>query len=160
MAINTKRVPNRRTLRFQTVEDVLAEAERLAATPHRCLGNWSAGQIFMHLALTMNNSVNGVPFRAPWFVRVMMGFARRRFLSNPMSPGFQMPDYMAKHFSPADVVSLEEGLAALRAATQRYQSAPTLAPSPAFGEMSRAEYDQLHARHGEMHLSFLVAETT
>jgi len=40
-------------------------------------------------------------------------------------------------------------VARLQATTKRY-------PSPAFGPLTLEEWDQLHLRHAELHLSFFV----
>jgi hypothetical protein len=46
----------------------------------------------------------------------------------------------------------------LRAAIDRLNREPKRAPSPVFGKMTREEWDQLHLRHAELHLSFFVPE--
>ncbi len=48
--INTKQVTGRRVVRYESFDEILADAERLAVVPTRTLGNWSIGQIFSHLA--------------------------------------------------------------------------------------------------------------
>ena len=156
MTIKTAKVTGRRVLKFQAVDEILADAERLATGEIRCLGSWSAGQILKHLAITINNSVDGVDMQVPWFVRVMARLFKNHFLTAPMKPGFQMPKHMEPHFMPPLNVSVAEGLSALRLALDRYRTAPSLAPSPAFGKLTRDECDRLHQRHAEMHLSFLV----
>ena len=69
-----------------------------------------------------------------------------------------MPAAMEPDFMPPDEVSIGDGVAALRSAIERFKSAndSELQPSMAFGKMTRDEYNQLHMRHAEMHLSFIV----
>lgn len=158
MTVDTKRVKNRRVLRFQSLEDIYRDAEKLAAGPHRQLGNWSLGRVCKHLAMTMDLSIDGGAKPAPWFVRIVARPARKYFLTKGFSPGFQLRPVWAKHLLPPDEVSTEEGLAALRAGIDRLESTEHREPHIAVGKLTRAEWDQLHLRHGELHLSFITPE--
>ncbi|MFO0951857.1 MAG: DUF1569 domain-containing protein [Isosphaeraceae bacterium] len=71
MAVNTKSVAGRRTLRFETLDDILAELDRLEGKPLKVLGNWSVGQILAHLAIPMNGAIDGVKFPVPWYFRAV-----------------------------------------------------------------------------------------
>ena len=51
--MNTKAVTGRREVHYDTFDDALADAERLAAGDVRTLGNWSYGQILKHLAMAV-----------------------------------------------------------------------------------------------------------
>ncbi len=158
--INTAKVKEWRTLHFQSPEDILAEAERLGHCQQlRTLGNWSAGQIFQHLANTMNHSIDG--FSAPILPAILRPVARlflkRRFITKPMAPGFKLPAGAQKELGPV-AVSDQEGLESLRSAIRRLQTESQRAGHPAFGSMTREEWDQIHCRHSEMHMSFLVPQ--
>lgn len=159
MGVNTKNVVNRRALHFKTVDDILRDAEEITSGEVRHLGNWTPGKIFKHIAITMDNSVDGVDFKAPLLIRIVARLMKKSFLNNTMKSGFQMPEKMKPHFSPPDDVSIEEGLTALRESIERYKSATDLQPSPVLGNLTRDEYDKLHMRHAEMHLSFIVSAT-
>ncbi len=158
MTVKTGKVTGRRELHFQTIDDIIADAEQMAAVPVKTLGNWSAGRIFKHLGIAFDLAVKGSTFKPPLFIRLLAPLFKKRFLTKPMSPGFQMPKAMQPDFMPPDDVSTEEGLAALRSGFETYKNATTLAPSAALGRLTRAEYDQLQMRHAEMHLSFLLPE--
>jgi len=72
-AINTGKVQDRRTLRFESLDEILAEVERLAiAKEVRPLGNWSSGQVVQHLAMTLDNSIDGFPSFVPLPIRLFM----------------------------------------------------------------------------------------
>ncbi len=159
MSVNTKNVAGRRTLHFKSVDDILRDAEEITSGEVRHLGNWTPGKILKHIAITMDNSVDGVDFKAPLLIRIFARLMKKSFLNNTMKSGFQMPEKMKPHFSPPDDVSIEEGLTALREAIERYKSATDLQPSPVLGSLTRDEYDKLHMRHAEMHLSFIVSAT-
>ena len=59
---------------------------------------------------------------------------------------------------PRGEVSTQDGLDQLRTQIERLNREAKRAPSPVFGKMTREEWDQLHLRHAEMHLSFYVPE--
>jgi hypothetical protein len=46
----------------------------------------------------------------------------------------------------------------IRAAIGRMKTESTRFPSPFLGELTRDQWDQLHCRHCELHLSFLIPE--
>ena len=71
MAINTKKVFARRPLRYDSYQDLVNDAERLAACDVRSLGNWSLGQTLGHLARAMEMSIDGADFKASWLVRIV-----------------------------------------------------------------------------------------
>jgi hypothetical protein len=156
MAIKTGKVKGRREVHYDSYQDLSNDAERLASGEVRLLGNWSLGQILTHLSKTMEFSIDGMPFKAPLLVRVLMQlFMRQRMITRPMSAGFTLPRRAAEHLVPGPV-STEEGLARLRAAIQRLHDETERAPNAVLGEMSLDEWDSLHLRHAELHMSFVV----
>src|SRR5688572_14560262 len=86
----------RRKLRFATIDDALAEAERLAAAERegrvRQLGNWSLGQILNHLATWAEFAHCGYPpsVRAPLPVRMILRLVRNKILTQGMMPGINI----------------------------------------------------------------------
>src|SRR5215468_5699248 len=63
--VNTKKVTGRRSLRFSTIDDVLADADRIAAADRagtlKRLGNWTPGTIFTHVANWSSYPFDGYP---------------------------------------------------------------------------------------------------
>ena len=53
MSVDTAKVKGRRSLRFNTLDAISAEIDRLSAGKVRAIGNWSAGQVFKHLSMPM-----------------------------------------------------------------------------------------------------------
>ncbi len=156
MAVKTRQVSGRRTLDFHSYDEMLADVRMLAATPHRQLGNWSLGEVCQHLAKTIDGSLDGSQARAPWMLRMVGPFIKKRFLSRPMSPGFTAPPAFGLLPDPtADA----DGVAALEKAVERFRQTGERHPHLIFGAMTREEWDQLHMRHSAMHLSFLVPES-
>jgi len=154
MAVDTKSVPGRRRLHFTSYEEMLNDVHALASRPTRVLGNWSLGQICMHLAAGINAGVDGAPFQPAWYFRLIGPLIKGWVISRPMSPGFKLPSN-AGAFLPAPV-STTEGVAALEQAIARFRNTTDLKPHAVFGPMSREQWDLLQMRHGEMHLSFVL----
>src|SRR5688500_11741917 len=127
--VETRSVAGRRKLSFGSLEEILADAERVAAGPHRTLGNWTAGQVFRHLATVMNGAIDGVPTRPPWYTRTMPRLRKKCILSHPLRAGIKLPpDAAARLVPPA--TTTEDGLNMLRQAIHRLQTEPKREPSP------------------------------
>jgi hypothetical protein len=71
--MDTTKAP-RRQIRYQTLQELLNDADTQAARQGGVTGNWSMGQIFEHLARTMEKSIDGFASRAPFFFRVLGKF--------------------------------------------------------------------------------------
>jgi hypothetical protein len=154
--INTTKVANRRQLHFDSLDDITADVERLAACQEiTALGNWSSGQVLQHLASTMDNSIDGFPNFVPAPIKFLLRlFMKRRFLTKPMPPGFRLPT-KAEKMLPGET-SWENALTNFRRSMQRVKTETRRSPHPAFGPMTVDEWNQIHCRHSELHLSFLV----
>ena len=149
--INTKKVKGRREVRYQSLDDFLADAEHFATANVQQLGNWSPGQIYEHLSRSMKSSIEGFPSSLPAPVRFLLSmFMKQRMLTKSIPSGFKSPSYFV-----ANKISNEEGLASLRDTISRLKTDSTRAPHPGFGKISIEEWTQFHLRHAEMHMSFL-----
>jgi hypothetical protein len=157
MPIDTGKVKGRRQLSYGSLQEVLADAERLSQGKIKALGNWSPGQIFQHLATTMNQSIDGSNFKVHWLLRKILPLMKNKMLKGPMRAGFKLPADAARELVPGPT-STADGLATLRAAIQRQARESKRAPSPAFGPMTRDEWDRLHLIHSALHMSFLVPQ--
>ena len=155
MSINTKTVTGRRDVHYKNFAELLADVESLAESESRTLGNWSQGQILRHLARSLDTSIDGAPFSFPAPLQfVMRLLMKKRFLTKPLTPGFQLPK-KAGALLPEET-SLEDGLAEIRTAIQRLQTDPHREVHPGFGKLTKDESDQFQLRHAEMHMSFVV----
>jgi|SRR4051794_2061550 hypothetical protein len=155
--IDTAKVKERRKLRFTSIDDIAAEVERLARCREiKTLGNWSSGQVLQHLAMTMQNSIDGFPSFVPAPIRLFLRlFMKRRILTTPMSAGFKLPANAAEHMLPKPT-EWDAAVANFRREMQRLKTQPQRMPHPAFGPLTSAEWEQLHCRHSELHLGFLM----
>ena len=158
MAVETGSITGRRTIRFSNFAEILADVEQLAAaTSVHVLGNWSFGQILWHLAKVMNGSIDGTTIRWTTPPPLIPESIKRRVLSGHMRPGFQLPPDAAKELEPPPT-SVTDGLEMFRQALQRQLSETKREPNPFFGPLTLDEWNQLHCRHAELHLSFVVPE--
>jgi hypothetical protein len=155
-SIDTSKVKNLRQLRFNSLDEIAAEVERLAACKElRTLGKWSSGQVLQHLAATMDNSIDGFPNFVPAPVKLLLRlFMKRRFLTKPMPPGFKLPS-KAEKMLPGET-SWDTALANFRRAMERLKTETRRSSHPAFGPVTADEWEKIHCRHSELHLSFLV----
>ena len=156
-AVDTTKVTGRRSLHFNCLDDIAADVERLASANNvQALGNWSAGEVVQHVAVAMHKSIDGFTERPPAPVRVLLRlFLKKRILTKPMSAGFKLPARAAQEmFGPP--IPLPEALKNLQKALARLKAEAHREPHPAFGPLTREEWDQLHCRHSALHLSFLV----
>lgn len=145
----------RRTVHFSTFSDVVQDAEHLLGN-HHTVGNWSFGQICQHLARTMDATIDGFGFKAPWWARWLIApFVKNSFFIKPMKPGFKLPKAGAA-LLPDDSVTGKDGLRQLTAAVERHLHETPTAPHPFFGKLASEEIIQLQLRHCEMHMSFII----
>jgi len=155
MTVETKKVEGRRTVHYDTFDDLLADAERLGSCEVKTLGNWSLGQIQKHLATAFECSIDGFPSNLPAPVRLIFRLAmKKRFLTRPLPAGFQLPK-KAGALIPGETTAAD-GLSKLRGAIERLGAESNREPNPALGPLTIVEWNELHLRHAEMHMSFVV----
>jgi len=158
VAVNTRRVTNRRKLRYQDLDEFLADAERMRRGPVHTIGNWTLPQIFDHLARSMTASMDGMNVSFPAAARFILKFRKKKILSSPMKPGFRCPRQVELALRPREGLDADKSWADLRAAVSRFKTAPSFADHPAFGKMTRDEWNQIALRHAELHMSFVVPD--
>jgi hypothetical protein len=152
--------PNRRTLRFSTLDEVLTDARKLTDAERAGklvrTGNWTLGQTLGHMATWVDYGFDGVPLRIPFFVRWIMRPMKKWILTKPMRSGAKIPRVAGGTLATA-VIPTTEGLEHLYKAFARLASESPTLPSPLLGPMTHKEWIALHLRHAELHLSFLNA---
>jgi hypothetical protein len=157
--IDTSKISQRRILRFESINDCLDEANRLAASSRRgvCkqLGNWTLGQTFGHLATWAGYAYSPCPIKAPWIVRFIMGFQKKKFLHNPMKPGVRIPRVDGGTVG-TEPMEMEEGLKRFIATFERLKRETPSCPSPVFGMFTRLEAQAMNQRHVELHFGFFT----
>lgn len=156
MAVDSRRVVGRRTLRFHNLDQVVEDAAALAADPHAAtLGNWSLDHLLSHLAVAIEGSLDGIDEQAPWFVRLFAPLIKRRALDGGITPGVRVPKRLEARSFPAGG-SVPAALERLRKAVARASAGKMNARHPFFGRLTHGEWLKFHLRHAELHLSFVV----
>jgi hypothetical protein len=156
-AIDTAKVGDRRILRFESLDEVLAEVDRLADAERagrlKHLGNWTLGQTFGHLAAWAEFAYTPAPLNPPFFIRWILRLRKHSFLYRPMRPGVKIPGVPGGTLATGPM-PLDEGLQRFRAALERLKTDPPTAPSQALGRLTHAETIAINLRHAELHLGF------
>ena len=147
--------PQRRTLRFETLDEMLDDARDVVRRPHVTVGNWTDGQILDHLARTMNCGFDGFGFQAPLWIRLMIKPFRNGLLVKPMKSGYRLPND-AVNLQPEADVSSEDALSRFERSVERLKAEDPQQLHPFIGRLTPEEYRRLNLRHGELHLSFIV----
>jgi hypothetical protein len=146
----------RRSIEFATLDEVRADIEALAAGSYVTVGKWSFAQILDHLASSLNCSLDGFPFKASFFVRWFVApMIKNSILTREMKPGFKLPKKFSSYL-PTEECTMDEALPKVLAAIKRFETELPLADHPFFGKMASEEWMNLHVRHAELHMSFVV----
>jgi Protein of unknown function (DUF1569) len=159
MSVNTSKITRRR-LRFETIDDLLAELDRIEqanlAGRLTVQGNWSAGQIVSHIAAWVEYGWVGYPVKPPpFFIRWILKFMLKKYLRSGMPAGLRIPGTKEGTFGQ-DNVPVPQAIDRLRSCLQRLKDGEQARfDSPAFGPMSHEDRIKLNLRHAELHLSFL-----
>jgi Protein of unknown function (DUF1569) len=144
-------MPERRSLNFSSLEEVVPDVERLLAGCST-VGNWSLGQILHHLATSIRVSRRGRP--NPEAMPVSEPFREQFFRTRSFPDGMQAPHPRLVPPPDADApVQLDE----LRDATGQWAQAPGPFPDhPLLGSMSKDQWSEFHCIHSAHHLRFAV----
>jgi hypothetical protein len=160
-AIDTRRVTNRRRLRFETIDDLIAEMDRIVEADGegrlRANGNWTPGQILAHLAAWIEYGYTGYPLQPPpWIVRQILRWQIKKYLRDGMPAGIRIPRVEGGTFG-MDEMATPAAADRLKQALLRLQhDDPAPFDSPGFGPMSHADRVSLNLRHAELHLGFVT----
>lgn len=159
--VKTGKIAGRRDLTFGSLDEVLADLDRLEQADRagalRALGNWSPGQVFDHLAILFEKSIDGFDFTSPLPVRMVALLFKKRVIRGGRIPAGHSLRGAALALLPREDVSFDAGASRLRAAISRVKEGARMTqPSPAFGAMRHEDWMTLHLKHCELHLSFLI----
>ncbi|MFN3166446.1 MAG: DUF1569 domain-containing protein [Phycisphaeraceae bacterium] len=149
-----------RQLHFDTLDDVLAEARRIAEHPDApTRGAWSASQNIWHVARYLQASVEGYPFKVPWWMKLVGPLMKHRMTSKPMASGFNAPRSVAEHMEPQNVdpslTTMDRSLGLLETWVAKANEQGFIPRNPAFGTMTTQQWIDLHCRHAELHLGLI-----
>jgi len=158
MSINTKTAP-RRELHFESMQDILDDAQAATAGPHETTGNWSSGQIITHVGELIDVSLHGTDAKMPLPLRVMGRVLRPWLLTRPINPGLKIPKGMRPRFTPPQDVPLDRAMQRFGALCEEAKQPGSMThPSPLLGRITHDQWVQMHCRHAELHFSFIQPE--
>ena len=157
--VDTGKVAGRRILRFESIDQMMAEVDRLVEAERagrlERIGNWTLGQALGHLASWAEYSYTGIPLKTPFFIKWILRLRKQQFLHEPMRAGVKIPGVEGGTLA-TDTVPLDDSLQRLRAVMAKLKSqAPTITHS-IFGQLSHDEWIAVNLRHGELHLGYQI----
>lgn len=155
----------RRNLRFQSLDDIIADAENLHTRGYEKIGNWDLAQVCNHCACWVKYPMDGFP-KPPLMVKLVFAIIKRTMLpkvkrqmkdERTFPPGLKtapMTIFQPGQDDAAAVANLKRELERMKTFTGPMQ------PSPLMGLLSKEEWVDSHLVHIGHHLSFLVPKTT
>jgi hypothetical protein len=143
----------RRLLNFRSLDEIMPEVDRLQKGSTK-VGNWSLGQMCLHLATVMRRVVD-LPEPTSFDSSKWVGEEQKReFFESGV-----VPEGIPTSVPPPDAGTLDDREAAeeLRRAIAHYQTSPgPVAPHPRLGFLTRDQWDRFHCYHAAHHLSFVI----
>ncbi|MBX7165862.1 MAG: DUF1569 domain-containing protein [Pirellulales bacterium] len=160
MKVDTRKVRNRRRVHYRDFDELLADAERLAALPRvQCLGNWTVGQTMQHLGNAMHGSIDGPTFNVPWHIKLIGRlFLWRWLVYGPFPAGLQLPRRAAERLIAGPDATTAAGLEKMRTGVARLRSETQRIIHPVTGPLTPAQWERFHLTHAALHMSFLVPD--
>ena len=158
--IDTRNVASFRKLRFDSLDDCLAEVGRILAADEegvlRNSGNWTPGQVMAHIASWIEYGYDGYPIAPPpFFVRWILRLRLGKMLREGMPRGVRIPGVKQGTVGMDDMPTPEAARRLVTALTRLRDREEARFDSPAFGPMSHEDRIRLNLRHAELHLGFL-----
>lgn len=148
---------SRRTLKFNTLDDLLNDALALQAKGVTTHGKWTAAQVFLHVSAVIQASIEGFTFKMPFPVRIVGRLIRNRSLSKGFPSGIKIPSSAKHAFDPPANISLDEAMRHLIGSVNKAKQKQMQQVSPIFGALNHDQWVELHCRHAELHFSYLSA---
>ncbi|HEV8001590.1 MAG TPA: DUF1569 domain-containing protein [Planctomycetaceae bacterium] len=146
----------RRQVRYASLDEVVADAERAVSANSGTTGKWSLGQIIEHLAVANDKLIDGFGFRAAWPLRTAGRlFFKKRVLAKGLTPGFNLSPKAAAVLVPGET-DAAAALVHLRKSTERLKFEQKRSAHPFLGPLTVDECNQLCLRHAELHMSFVT----
>jgi hypothetical protein len=147
----------RRRVRYASLDEIVADAERAVRDNSATTGNWSLGQILEHLAIGQDKTIDGFGFSTPWPVRTIGRLVfKKRVLNKGLTPGFKLSPKAAAILVPGET-DTAAALEHLRKSVERLKTEQKRSAHPFLGPMNVEESTQMCLRHAELHMSFVSA---
>jgi hypothetical protein len=153
-------MPEYRKLRFDSIDDCLAEIRRVMAADDKgalcTCGKWTPGQNMAHVAAWIEYGFSGYPIGPPpFFVRWILRWRMRSILDKSMPRGVRIPGVKGGTAGTDDMPTPNAGQRLITAFKRLQAQEEARFDSPAFGPMSYDDRIRLNLRHAELHLGYL-----
>lgn len=136
-----------RKLSFQSLDQAVAEAGRLAGGEVRTTGKHSFGQILEHLARTHDMATGKlVGPKPPFYVRLMMPLLKSMIIKD-VKPGYKLPSKAEAFFWPDQEFDVADALQHLRESVENFKTNGPLEKHPVFGKLSPEQTLELNCKH-------------
>lgn len=149
-----------RELTFGSLDDLLAEAKRIAVQPEAATGGtWTAAQNIWHVARYIQASVEGYPFTVPWYFKLIGPLMKKRMTTRTMSSGFKTSPEIARQMEPqsfsAEQTAMGPAMQKLEEWVAKAKEQGFIPINPAFGKLTQEQWVDLHCRHAELHFGLI-----
>lgn len=145
----------RRHLDLHSLDEVIAEVQRLRDGDYKPTGNWNLAQIGDHLSETIRVGIDGDEKRFPWILRKVawhvLAHARRTRRMFNGAP--TIPRLVPEPLEADDPAKIDRLIASLEEARD---FAGPLPPYPLCDGLSLEQWKDLMVVHSQHHLGFLV----
>ncbi len=151
----------KRSLKLESLDELVAEANRLLGSGYTSRGKWNLAQTCFHLAEWTRFPMDGFP-RPPLLLRMIFGVMKATGMVAKMKAGI-----LRNGFRPgtptapqttvqAGALTDQAGVEQLTRVIDRMKHfTGVIQPSPLFGEMDRELWTRVTLLHAEHHLGFL-----
>lgn len=145
-----------RELHLTTLDDILAEARRIAAQPDAASrGTWTPAQNIWHVGRFIKAGVEGFPAKVPLFLKIVGPLFKKRATTTGFNPGIKLPAQAAAHMvAPVDT-TIEQAMDMFETSVQDAKDKGFLPKNPMLGKMTPQQWIDLHCRHAEMHFGLI-----
>ena len=140
---------------FDSIDEMLADVDRLRAGPVECTGEWSFGMILDHLAKGMRGEGMTPP---PAFVKPIIRFIVHRMIKRSKYPKIKLK--ADKAIEPTDGVTVDQAYPAFVSAADMLKALPGPKVATPFGDLPRDEFLKLMLMHAGHHLSYVKSAAT
>jgi hypothetical protein len=159
MTVNTRRVKDRRQLRFENFAEALRDAELLADAERcgtlRATGNWALGQAIGHVATWARFANDGYPPmpHPPLILRLIVPVLKSPFLNKGLPAGASIGN-LPNGTLGTEPMETSLAIRNVRAAFGRLEREAPTRRNPFLGNLSHEDWIKLNLRHAELHQSF------
>ena len=146
----------KRTLKFDSGDQVIAEINRLRTVGYTKTKNWNLTQVCEHLSATMTGGMEGFGFRLPWILRAtIVKWVFRRLLRTGKMPSGPTLERLRPKTSdgPDDDSVIDQCIATIE---QSQTFSGSMDDYPFLDDLSVDDWRKLMWIHAAHHLGFLI----